>query len=259
MTQPIIASDSSQSLETRLEPLPDVSIVIVHVNEHYESIGCCSIALKKLLEARVAKDVYEHSAYHESFLQEEIGLQWNPKRGESPRYSDFELEGIRYHIVDNETVPGDYTIDNVQGRRFIVVGGSVGNGNCHELASERLAEQIFGILVANNVRELHFPLHCIYKSEIGYDSGEEYMDAYIASDPKIVLGYTAHIKEAGRSFIATLDRQVVDMSLSFEEPTLHLAAWTSIKDMVSYLRNHEKLVLRKASQGCENNGLKEVA
>ena len=75
------ASDSSTKLEDRLDPLHDVALVIVHVNDHYGSVVCCKNPIKNILNARVASNVYEHVSHYQSFLGSEIGVktQWKQR------------------------------------------------------------------------------------------------------------------------------------------------------------------------------------
>ena len=240
MNQPIQAGGSSVKLEeiVQAEPLADVSLVIVHVNEHYGSHECCEQPVKALLDSRVASHVYEHAAYRQSFLKDVVGINW---RG-GKRYADYELDGINYHIVDNETDPGNYHIEQLQGRRLIVVGGGI--EDCHKAASEAASQQLYSSR-AYKVREIHFPADCVYRTEEDGKEGDVWLESHIAFNLKALGKYVSIMQQSGRSYMVSIDRRVVAMDMSPEEPTLHLAVWTSSDKMVRYLRNHERLSLRK--------------
>jgi hypothetical protein len=240
MNQTLQPSASSKGLEhiVQVEPLSDVSLVIVHVNEHYDSVQCSKAPISKLLEARVASHVYEHSAFNESFLASSLGLDWRQNR----KYEDFELNRINYHIIDNETDPKNYEIQSLQGRRLIIVGGGV--DNCHKSVSDAATKQLYESLLTAKVNELHLPVDCIYKSDEGYEGGDTWPDIIHNYNP--LLTYTVIMKKTGKSYLASVDRKVVQIDMSVEEPTLHLAVWTSSDKMISYLRNHDRLKLNEA-------------
>lgn len=240
-------SDSSKKLEgiVKAEPLPDVALIIVHVNKEYGSFDCCERPIRKLMEAGIASHVYEHAAYYQSFLKEVLGLDWDNKNKNDPRYANFECKGVNYHIIDNQTNPGNYEVENLNGRRLIIVGGGV--DNCHKKASDAAAQHLYNVLKTAKIREIHLPADCIFESEIESDCGESYLDSSITSNYSALGNYVKIMQKAGRSCLASIDRKVVDMDMSIEVPTLHLAVWTSTDDMLSYLRNHERLSLQRSA------------
>lgn len=238
-------SDSSSGLESivKATPLQDVSLVIVHVDEHYGSVECCSDNLKQLLGSRVAANVYEHSAWGESFLHNEVGIDWNPQPKERKRYTECTVDGIKYCIVDNETKPGDYHVDPLEGRRLILVGGNA--YHCHQLATTAALKYLFEKVITDKVREVHLPADCIYHAGFSFIEDEGDARSYLIRSVSQMIDYR---KLAGqRSHIISVNRKVVSMDASFEEPTLHLALWNSFGDMVNYLRNHERLTLKEAN------------
>src|SRR3989344_7454602 len=109
---PAGASPTKLECIIQTEPLLDVSLMIVHVNQHYGSLDCCTDPIKKLIQNKIAKNIYEHSAWNDSFLQRTIGLKWNPGK----KYMYFEFDGINYHIIDNETDAGNYHVETLKGR-----------------------------------------------------------------------------------------------------------------------------------------------
>lgn len=229
-------------LKLKAAPSPEVSLVIVHVNEHYESLSVCENDVRKLLEARVALNVYEHSAYYQSVLAEILGLTWPKTRENNPRYTPFQIDGIFYHIVDNETIPGNYEIDGLQGRRLIVIGGGI--DYCHKLACASAAGQLIKT-VPDKVSEIHIPIDCLYESSKGYDCGEYYLQVSGVADCSKLLGYAEIMAASNISNFVSIDGRILNMNASFEEPTLHLAIWSSSDIMISYLRNKERLRLKE--------------
>jgi|TARA_Y100000310_G_C20503648_1_gene725293 hypothetical protein len=234
MKKTIQASNSSTKLEKVIEgSLADVGIVIVHINEHYASefIGP---SIMDLVDSRVASHVYEHVAWHDSLLRKHKDVPF--KKG---RYSTMKSKGIKYTTVNNETDPGNYDIINLNQRRLIFVGG--GLGYCHQKASQKAFEQLY-LLSLEKVNEIHFPLDLIYSNSVEYDSGEQYLSANIPGDVQGLMKYASVLSD--QSSLISVDKKVVEMDMSFEKPTLHLAIWHQSKDMLSYLRNHEKLSLQ---------------
>lgn len=232
------ASDSSQVLEARLEPIPNVALVIVHVNDHYESVDVCEKPIKQLLEARVASHIYEHASHYQSFLRTTAGVKPEWKQ----RYTSVEQDGINYCIINNETDPGNYDIAQLSERRLILVGG--GLGDCHNRASSAATEYLFSRLRTSKVREIHLPLDSIYTAKQVTFDGELYIDVNLNGKPDDLLKYVNLVKQQGRSYLATVDRKVVAMDMSFEQRTLHLAVWHNSTDMISYLRNKDRLSLK---------------
>jgi len=243
MENPIQDSGSSKKLEGKIlaTPLRDVSLVIVHVNDEYESLACCEGRIRRLMDERIAAHVYEHSTYGESILKKILGLDWEGGLRTASRYADYDINGIFYHIVDNETDPGNYDIENLYGRRLIIVGGSL--DNCHRSASRAAAQYLYDIFKGDQIREVHLPADCIYKTDIKSDSGDSWLDSNITHDYKTMQAYIEIMKKVGRSYFVSLDRLLTSADFSVEEPTLHLAVWTSTDKMVDYLRNNRRLLL----------------
>jgi hypothetical protein len=207
------------------EPLPDTSLVIVHVNRHYGSVECCKEPIQKLLDARVASHVYEHSTDHESFLQNKLGFI------PEGRYSDFELDGVNYHIVDNETDPGNYQIEGLQGEKVIIVGGGI--SHCHKKATEAVVAQLLAQKPTRSI-EIHLPGDCIYQCREGGREGERELVGYIPHDYRALGKYSQIMPQTGKGYAASFNGRLLT-------PKLHLAVWSSSAHMLEYLRNDEKL------------------
>jgi hypothetical protein len=160
-------SDSSNGLEACLnEPLRDVSLIIVHVNQHYDSFNCCEEQLSKLLKNRVALNVYEHVAWYQSFLQSNLGLDFDTTK----RNTNIRVNGVNYHLINNETRPGDYNINDLNGDRFIIVGGGIGRF-CHGSATKNVIDQLFLNVEKTGIKEIHLPLDLLYETQQKSESG----------------------------------------------------------------------------------------
>ncbi len=215
-----------------VQPSQDTSLVIVHVNNYYGSECVCFDSILHLLEERIASIVYEHASHDEAFLEKYLGTPFN--RGQ--RYSAYDGLGIHYCMVDNETDPGNYRIDPITGRRFIMVGG--GLGNCHKKATETLVDQLY----ENNpdkVSEIHLPADIVYSPTEGYEGGDRWLEGVIKND---ISGLRAYSEVFGdRSYLMSVDKRIVDSNVSFEEPTIHLAVWSNLGKMMDYVKKKERL------------------
>ncbi|MBD3164539.1 hypothetical protein GF323_05015 [Candidatus Woesearchaeota archaeon] len=233
------ASDSSKDLEKIVdEPIEDVSLVIVHVNEFYETNGC---SVAKILEQRLAKNVYEHAAHNQSYLADHFSIGWGSSGN---RYFNFEIDQIRYHIVDNETSPGNYDIENLQGSRLIMLGGYA--GACHKKATDKAAQILYGLMQSGNIGELHLPADMIAGESEGYEGGDTWPD--IIKNPSVLRSYEAVLKDLKKSYFVSFDRKVTSMDMSIDEPTIHLAIWSSSDQLVSYMRNHDRLKIDEVAR-----------
>ena len=85
----------------------------------------------------------------------------------------------------------------------------------------------------------------IYSNSVEYDSGEQYLSASIPWDVQGLMKYASVLND--RSSLISVNKKVVEMDMSFEKPILHLAIWHQSEDMISYLRNHEKLSLKESA------------
>ena len=222
-----ISAGSGLEQLVQAEPLPDVSLVIVHVNQHYGSVECCTEAINGLLNARIASHVYEHSADHQSFLRDVVGLNHTP----GPKYAHMELDGINYHIVDNETDPGNYHIEGLQGEKVIIVGG--GLSHCHKKATEAVVAQLLAQKSSRTI-EIHLPGDCIYKSREGGKEGEHELEGYVSHDYRALGRYSQIMPQMGKGYVASFNGRLLT-------PAMHLAVWSNSKQMIDYLRDNEKL------------------
>ena len=262
-TQP---SDSSEVLEARLEePLADVSLVIVHVhNGQYRRTGAGTLyydayepmvgPVKGLIEERVASNVFEHCAYNQSVLDNLLKLGWKPGK----RHADFEKDQVNYHLIDNETNPGDYSIP-VVGRRIIFAGGSI--ANCLKRAGKEQGAELFLNHTGERPKEMHFAVGLLYD----FDYVDEEGDFEIRVSQSMGPLYAVHQLYpflGGKSYFISVDgvipkemvfvsdsrdRSILPFQVSFEEPTMHLALWSSPNLMLDYLRNNQRLTIGDVS------------
>lgn len=266
MISTIQPSDSSEVLEARLEePLVDVALVVVHVhNGQYKGLGACPLhydayepmvgPVQKLIEEKVASNVFEHCAYNQSVLDNLLKLGWKP--GE--RYTDFEKDGVIYHLIDNETRPGDYSLP-LTGRRIIFAGGSI--SNCLKRAGWKQGEELFSKDTGERPKEMHFAVGLLYDFEYVDEEGDFEIRVSQSMGPLYAVhqlypflgGKSYFISVDGvipkeRVFISDArDRSILPFQVSFEEPTMHLALWSSPNLMLDYLHNNQRLTIGDVS------------
>lgn len=236
MKKSINPDSSPANLEriVRVEPLSDVSLIIVHVNESFGSVRCCKEPLKRLLGERIASHVYEHVDSKKSFLQEYYEIK--PLRNGS-RYSDIvQNEGIFYRMIFNEKKDETYVIKGMKGNRFIIVGGQI--GTCHFATTEAIAKELYSM---PGIHEVHLPIDSIYEDGESYEGGDTEKAATIVHDIRKLAPYKQIL--SGKSYFLSLDEDVIG-SFSIYQPTIHMAFWSSMDNMLNYLRKEERLVIK---------------
>ena len=227
----------AKMVQESITPLEDVSLVIVHVNNHYGSFDCCREQLNQLLDSRVARYVHEHSAFYESFLEKEVlNLGWAWQKRDKSDHAEFSKNGVTYSSVNHEIDPKNYKIDNLSGKRVIIVGGAV--SQCHKSSVERTAEYLYSRLVPGEIGEIHIPVSLTYTMML--DDNDK---AVLSNNSSSLLDYESVFGCNGKTKdrIISLDSKLVSSCFSPKEPIVHLAIWTELEDMINYLRNNGRI------------------
>ncbi|HII68772.1 TPA: hypothetical protein HA270_02780 [Candidatus Woesearchaeota archaeon] len=176
-------------------PIPGLSLLIVHAGKKNDTNGdvceACRGPIQELVDRNLCERVYEHQAYHHSYISH---------------------SGT---IIDNEECPGAYPSEAIYGNEFIVVGG--GLGYCHLRTSESLIRTRYGKSLPT---KLHLPADCIYTAYVECEEGNSalasqastitqveftrYLEPLLALGIKYLIGNDMDIHNPSRDVIVSI-------------------------------------------------------
>jgi hypothetical protein len=179
-----------------------VAMIIVHANKRHDPNETCKEPIQRLINRNFADYIYEFMAFHESFVRHDG------------------------NIIDNNRGPGDYHIDNLAGKDYVVVGG--GLGECHYGA-------YLSLLASRFTREttIHLPSFGIYKTSEKYEgAGDTSLVSEINDiNRKEYKMYTQLVKDVSDSYEIRKDGKITEY---FGSRRMKLMLWSSQEKMSEY-------------------------
>ncbi|MFW5846867.1 MAG: hypothetical protein ACOCUU_01785 [Nanoarchaeota archaeon] len=180
-----------------------VSLIIVHASSEWDWHSVSREPIQNLIDLQgFADSIYEFTANHQSFLKH---------------------NGI---YIDNNKSPGDYHIENLIGKNYVLVGGKL--GECHKIAFDSL-------LCSGSTREIriHLPSFAIY-DQYEDDDGITLSKIVSSRDPKFNF-YEKSLKSM--SYGLGYEIYIDDRKRFFEsEGKKQLRIWSEPEKMLNYFQ-----------------------